>query len=419
VTLERETLHVMDDQQRIAQIDTRTLGNDGSPAQSRRYQLSNHLGSASVEVDEQANVISYEEYHPYGTTAYRAGRSAAEVRLTRYRYTGKEKDEETGLYYHGARYYACWLGRWTAADPIGLGDGVNRYAYVHGNPVNIQDPSGTQGIYDRFVELKTKAVEGLANIGETVEGGYAAVAKGLRGARKTAKEKTQEMVSSVAGETAGELAKGYVSVVTSPLEASATLGEAGGKALGAPLTAPKRLDTGVQKVAEGVDTDNPDLIVEGSVEAGVAAVEIAASIWGLRGLGGRLRRLGGEFGRIIKRGGASSATNNAAKTVEAPAKNGQKALPSSDLSAVNRRALNSKEAGFAQEVAEFRGSTISGARTTNQPAIDINIHGTGGSAGDLKHLDSVNPERLSNLVKDAAKRLKRHHCLKRAKRRSR
>ena len=57
-------------------------------------------------------------------------------------YTGKEKDEESGLYYHGARYYACWLGRWTAADPIGIGDGLNVYMYVHGNPVKLQDPSG-------------------------------------------------------------------------------------------------------------------------------------------------------------------------------------------------------------------------------------------------------------------------------------
>jgi hypothetical protein len=38
----------------------------------------------------------------------------------RYRYTGKERDEESGLYYHGARYYAPWLGRWTAIDPLQL-----------------------------------------------------------------------------------------------------------------------------------------------------------------------------------------------------------------------------------------------------------------------------------------------------------
>jgi RHS repeat-associated protein len=144
VTLERETLHVNDDEQRIAQIDTRTQGNDDAPTQSRRFQLSNHLGSAVLEVDDSANVVSYEEYHPYGTSAYRAGRSKAEVGLKRYRYTEKERDEETGLYYHGARYYACWLGRWTAADPIGLGDGPARYTYSANNPIRFQDSSGTQ-----------------------------------------------------------------------------------------------------------------------------------------------------------------------------------------------------------------------------------------------------------------------------------
>lgn len=144
VTLERETLHIMDDQQRIVQIDTRTQGNDSSPAQSLRYQLSNHLGSAIVEVDELANVISYEEYHSYGTTAYRAGRSAAEVTLKRYRYTGKERDDETGLYYHGARYYACWLGRWASEDPVKLGSNINRYSYARCNPINVVDPTGEE-----------------------------------------------------------------------------------------------------------------------------------------------------------------------------------------------------------------------------------------------------------------------------------
>ena len=52
MNLERETLHVMDDQQRIALVETRTQGDDGSPAQLIRYQLGNHLGSASLELDE-------------------------------------------------------------------------------------------------------------------------------------------------------------------------------------------------------------------------------------------------------------------------------------------------------------------------------------------------------------------------------
>ena len=60
----------------------------------------------------------------------------------RYRYTGMEKNEETGLSYHSARYYPSWLGGWDRPDPIGLGDGENRWAYVRGNPISTVDPSG-------------------------------------------------------------------------------------------------------------------------------------------------------------------------------------------------------------------------------------------------------------------------------------
>jgi RHS repeat-associated protein len=146
VVLERETLHVMDDKRRIALIETKTVDNGNpvaEPVPTQRCQLDNHLGSASLELDADGGLISYEEYHPYGTTAYQAT-GAAEVSLKRYRYTGKERDEETGFSYHGARYYAPWLGRWTAADPGSLVDGVNVYSYVLNNPVKGSDPSGTQ-----------------------------------------------------------------------------------------------------------------------------------------------------------------------------------------------------------------------------------------------------------------------------------
>ncbi|WP_407655320.1 RHS repeat-associated core domain-containing protein [Aureispira anguillae] len=39
------------------------------------------------------------------------------MNLKRYRFTNKERDDETGLYYFGVRYYAAWLGRWTSSDP--------------------------------------------------------------------------------------------------------------------------------------------------------------------------------------------------------------------------------------------------------------------------------------------------------------
>jgi RHS repeat-associated protein len=144
LVLERETLCIMDGARRVALVETKTVddGNDNSPGQVFRYQLGTHLDSTSLELDEDGSIISCEEYYPYGSTSYQAGRSVAEVRRKRYRYTGKERDDETGLYYHGSRYYAPWLGRWTAADPSGVADALNLYLYVHGNPVIFTDPSG-------------------------------------------------------------------------------------------------------------------------------------------------------------------------------------------------------------------------------------------------------------------------------------
>ncbi len=144
VKLKRESLHITDDKQRIALVETRTQGAEPAvPAQLIRYQFGNHLSSASLELDQGAALISYEEYHPYGVTSFQTGRSAAEVSLKRYRCTGMERDEETGLYYHQARYYAAWLGRWTACDPIGIADDMNLYCYVRDNPLTFIDPKGT------------------------------------------------------------------------------------------------------------------------------------------------------------------------------------------------------------------------------------------------------------------------------------
>jgi RHS repeat-associated protein len=146
VTLERETLHVMDDKQRIALVETRTLdtaGTDQAPRQLIRYQHGNHLGSVSLEVDAQGQIISYEEYAPYGSSTYQTVRSQTET-AKRYRYTGMERDEETGLNYHGARYYARWLGRWGSCDPEGFTDGINVYRYARNSPASMSDVNGTE-----------------------------------------------------------------------------------------------------------------------------------------------------------------------------------------------------------------------------------------------------------------------------------
>jgi RHS repeat-associated protein len=148
VTFERETLHVIDGQRRLALVETRTVDTRGreagQPGTRVRYQLSNHLQSSLVELDDSshARLISLEEYYPYGGTAYLAGRSQIEVHHKRYRYAGKERDDETGLEYYGARYYAPWLGRWLSCDPAGLVDGTNLYAFVRCSPTVWDDREG-------------------------------------------------------------------------------------------------------------------------------------------------------------------------------------------------------------------------------------------------------------------------------------
>jgi RHS repeat-associated protein len=156
VRLERETLEVADDIGPVARVDTRTRGNDGVPLDRLvRYQFENGNNSAVLEADENGAVISYEEFYPYGSTSYQAGRNAAEVKLKRYRYASMERDEESGLARHGVRYYAPWLGRWISPDPVGIAGGHNLYCYAACDPVNLIDAEGQQpkrNAFQRFLD---------------------------------------------------------------------------------------------------------------------------------------------------------------------------------------------------------------------------------------------------------------------------
>lgn len=168
LAFERETLHVHDDADRICLIETKVTENllpVVDPASILRYQYGNHLGTATLELDENAEVISYEEFHPYGTSSYRAANSAIEVSSKRYRYTGEERDEETGLGYHGARYYAPWLARWISADPIGLAGGLCVFAYAGNNPVRLSDATGEAPTEKRLPSPAERNIEGQYEVG--------------------------------------------------------------------------------------------------------------------------------------------------------------------------------------------------------------------------------------------------------------
>ena len=133
-------------QSRTLHIGTHILSesskdNTQTPYQTR-YQLNSHLQSNTLELDDKAQTLSYEHYYPYGGTALIAGKNKTQVQQKRYRYTGKERDDGSGLCYYGARYLAPWLTRWISPDSAGAVDGLNLYAYVKNNPLKYTDPTG-------------------------------------------------------------------------------------------------------------------------------------------------------------------------------------------------------------------------------------------------------------------------------------
>ena len=160
---ERETVHVSDDRKRFALIDTKTREFNApvNPfASIIRFQFDNHLGSACLELSTTGAIITYEEYHPFGTTSYRSGNTTAETSLKRYKYVGKERDEETGLYYYGARYYAAWIARFVSADPLeDVYPFQNPYTYASNNPIRWIDYNG-EGPGDPVVYQSTEAKKG-------------------------------------------------------------------------------------------------------------------------------------------------------------------------------------------------------------------------------------------------------------------
>ena len=215
VELERETLHVSDNTKRILLFETKIVDTEhpaGLPQIRQRWQLDNHLGSSSIELDINAQVISYEEYHPFGSTSFHTVDSGAEVSAKRYRYTGKERDYETGLYYYGARYYANWLGRWTGCDPK-VGDGWNLYVYVRNNPVILVDPDGMEGIVGlaRLIlsETKSKATKTYLNLSEKINKRIDDVVTGKLGEYQSKIDSIQNKIQ--AGEKINEEDKKFLS----------------------------------------------------------------------------------------------------------------------------------------------------------------------------------------------------------------
>lgn len=106
-----------------------------------RYSYQNLTGSSTLELNNDGNIITQEEYYPYGGTAIQLAENAIETDYKTIRYSGKERDI-TVLYHYPNRYYQPWIGRWLSTDPAHTIDGLNLYNMVGNNPISYIDNDG-------------------------------------------------------------------------------------------------------------------------------------------------------------------------------------------------------------------------------------------------------------------------------------
>jgi RHS repeat-associated protein len=122
---------------------TQDLGIDKPFAQLRSgatsYYEQDGLGSVTSLSNSAASLTNTYKYDSLGNLAASTGNL-----VNPFQYTGREFDPETGIYEYRARYYDPSIGRFVSEDPIRFKGGVDFYAYVRNNPVNLADPNGLQ-----------------------------------------------------------------------------------------------------------------------------------------------------------------------------------------------------------------------------------------------------------------------------------
>ena len=107
------------------------------------YYHPDHLGSSSYITNLDGEVVQHIEYVPFGEVFIEERNS---IWNTPYLFNAKEFDEETGLYYYGARYYDPRLSLWMSTDPKQeLHYDINTYCYAFNNPILYIDPNGKDG----------------------------------------------------------------------------------------------------------------------------------------------------------------------------------------------------------------------------------------------------------------------------------
>ena len=125
------------------------IPNDTTKEETFFYH-SDHLGSTSYITDDKGNITQYDAYLPYGELLVDEHSSSEELP---YKFNGKQFDDETGLYYYGARYMDPKISMWLGVDPLREKyPSVTGYCYTMDNPIGLMDPTGMAPKYPTIKE---------------------------------------------------------------------------------------------------------------------------------------------------------------------------------------------------------------------------------------------------------------------------
>lgn len=177
------------------------------PGNGVSWYLSDHLGSVRDIVNAAGTVIDHIDYNSFGLVVAETN----PVTGDRFKFTGREYDASTGLYFYRARYYDPAQGRFISQDPISFEAGdTNLYRYVGNDAVNATDPSGMVEVIEA---AKTGIIRGAiaGAIGGFVCSYAQAWAKGKTGSAALA----DAALGAVAGAAIGAAIGGVTPFVTS------------------------------------------------------------------------------------------------------------------------------------------------------------------------------------------------------------
>jgi RHS repeat-associated protein len=123
----------------LARTDHALLSAPGASPSAHSYYHSDGNGNITALVDTNGFIVARYQYDPYGNLL---GMSGPMAEANTYRFSSKEWDRNTGLYYYGFRYYEPNLQRWLNRDPIQEAGGLNLFEFVLNDPVDAVDSLG-------------------------------------------------------------------------------------------------------------------------------------------------------------------------------------------------------------------------------------------------------------------------------------